>query len=414
MTNLRTSILLIGDELLVGDIADQNGPFLAERLTEQGFLVQTIKILSDDTKAIAEVVIRDLSECRLVVLCGGLGPTPDDRTTEAIATAFHRELVLDKEQWEKIRQLFLSFSGEEPSPGNEKQATIPEGADILHNENGAALGYVVCDGDRAVAVLPGPPRENRPMFEQEMLPWLEKNIPERSLWVSKVFRVFGLSESEIGYRLRRLEDENKQLRVSYRFSPPEILVKLRCRSESIDVLTGIAGEVERLLEPNIYTIGDEQLPSVLGRILADRGMRIVTAESCTGGLAAKLLTDTAGSSAWMEHGFVAYTDAAKEAILQVPKELLERYGAVSEPVAKAMLEGALKGASAHAGFAITGIAGPAGGTGAKPVGTICIAWGDRRQLHSDTHHFYWDREHNRLFSAWAAMYQLYQYLLSQD
>ncbi len=412
MSNPGTAILLIGDELLIGDIADQNGPFFAEKLTDQGFLVQAIRILPDDINVIADAVKEALAECRLVVLCGGLGPTADDRTTEAMAEVFHRKLILHEEQWEKIRQLFLAFSGEEPTPGNEKQATIPEGADILHNEMGASLGYVVNEGNTAVAVLPGPPKENRPMFEHEMLPWLARHIPQRSHWISNVFRTFGLSESEVGYRLRGLEAGYKQLRVSYRFSHPEILVKLRCESDAVDMLAAATGEVERLLGPNLYTKGEEKLPGVLGRALADRGLRIVTAESCTGGLAAKLLTDTAGSSAWMEHGFVTYTDAAKEKNLQVPKELLKQYGAVSEPVAKAMLEGALKGSAAHVGFAITGIAGPSGGTEAKPVGTICIAWGDRRQQHSDTHQFHWDREHNRLVSAWAAMYHLYQYLLA--
>ena len=407
------SILLIGDELLQGDIIDRNGPFFAENLTAQGLRVRSIQTLPDDPDIIAEALQTAASCSQLVVLCGGLGPTSDDRTTEAVARVYNRNLILHEEQWERIRQLFLAYGGGEPTPGNEKQVLLPEGAEPLANAIGAALGYVIDDGPHAVAVFPGPPKENQLMFNNEMVPWLDRRMPQRSPLITKVFRVFGLTESEVGYRLKGIEADFMSLRLSYRFFSPEILVKLQCAPESLSLLESATSEVEALLSPHLYGDAAARLPEVLGRLLVEQGLRIVTAESCTGGLAAKLLTDISGSSSWMEEGFVTYTNAAKERILEVPGPLLEQYGAVSEPVAKAMLEGALKASTAQVGFAITGIAGPTGGTEEKPVGTVCIAYGDRAHQSVSTHHFHWDRENNRLVSAWAAIYLLYQHLLQK-
>jgi nicotinamide-nucleotide amidase len=198
--------------------------------------------------------------------------------------------------------------------------------------------------------------------------------------------------------------------VSYRFFFPEILVKLRCDVASEDQLKAASTDLESLLEPHIYNRGEERLPVVLGHALAMRGLRIVTAESCTGGLVAKLLTDTPGSSAWMDRGYVVYSNQAKEDLLGVHRTILEKHGAVSEPVARSMLEGALERSDAQVGLAITGISGPGGGSVWNPVGTVWIAWGDRRQQDAETHQFYWDREYNRLVSAWAAMHQVFQHI----
>ncbi len=410
MNKLTASVFIVGDELLAGDIADRNGPFLAERLTDQGCRVRSIGILPDDTEIIAESIRRAVRADGLVLLCGGLGPTSDDRTTEAVARALGRALVLDSESWERIRQIFSVLRGEEPPPGNDKQAMFPEGADVLPNELGTAPGYVVRKNGSVIAVLPGPPRENRPMVEKELFPWLNRNLPGRDPLAVRILRVFGLPESEVGHRLHPLESACPDLSFGYRFSFPEILVKLRGEADDPGMLERASGEVNRVLAPHVYGTGDETLPAVLGRDLAARGLRVVTAESCTGGLAAKLLTDTPGSTAWMERGFVTYSNASKVELLGVPPETLESSGAVSEPVARAMLAGALERSAADVGLAVTGIAGPEGGTAEKPVGTVCIAWGDAGQMHATTHQFYWDREYTRLISAWAALHHLHLHI----
>jgi nicotinamide-nucleotide amidase len=414
MSGLTACVLLIGDELLAGEIQDRNGPYLADQLTRHGFRIREIRLLSDDVEGIAAAVKEALRDCRLVVVCGGLGPTSDDRTTEAIAQALGKRLILDEEQWERIRGIFSLLRGEEPPPGNEKQAKLPEGADVLKNEMGTALGYVARREESAIAVLPGPPKENQHMFETQLLPWLDRHMPDRSRWAARVFRVFGLPESEVGHRLSDLETEYGDLRVSYRFHFPEILVKLRGEVEAEDRLNAASVDLEKRLEPYIYSTGEDRLPAVLGRELERRNLRIVAAESCTGGLAAKLLTDVPGSSAWLERGFVVYSNPSKKELLGVPDAMLKQHGAVSEPVALAMLEGALARSDAQVGFAITGIAGPGGGTLGRPVGTVCIAWGDRTRSRVETHTFYWDREYNRLLSAWMAMYLVYQFLVGRQ
>lgn len=407
----EASILLIGDELLAGEVQDQNGPFFTEELAKQGFRTREIRVLPDDVEAIVEGVRSCLSRSALLVICGGLGPTSDDLTTEAVAKALGRELLLDEEQWERIRSVFRTFRGEDPPPGNEKQARIPRGALVLRNSLGTAPGYVTEEGSCVVAVFPGPPRENRPMFESELLPWLDRRFSARDRLETRVFRVFGLAESEVGYRLRLVEKDYPAVRVGYQFHFPEILVKLRCSSAGEAVLDRASRALMEALGSGVYGRGEERLPAVLGRRLAAAGLKIVTAESCTGGLAGKLLTDTPGSSAWMEAGFVAYSNEAKERLLGVPGDLIRAYGAVSEPVALAMLAGALERCSAQVGLSITGIAGPEGGTEEKPVGTVCIAWGMRGRLQAHTYRFAWDREYNRLASAWAAMHRLYGQLV---
>ena len=410
MSKIEAAVFLIGDELLAGDIADSNGPFLAERLTDHGYRVRSMRILPDEIECIAESVTRAVGRYELVVLCGGLGPTSDDRTTEAVARALGRALVLDQEHWERLRQIFYVLRGQEPPSGNEKQAMFPEGAEVLPNEMGTAPGYALRTETCSLSVLPGPPRENRPMVDKELLPWLDRNLSGRDRLDVRIFRVFGLAESEISQRLRPVESLFEDLVFGYRFSFPEILVKLRGEADRSDRLEDAGGEVCRALSPHVYGTGDRKLPAVLGSELTRRGLRVVSAESCTGGLVAKLLTDPAGSSAWMERGVVTYSNASKMEVLGVPESVLEKNGAVSEPVARAMLQGAQEPSAADVGLAVTGVAGPAGGSADKPVGTVCIAWGDRTHMQSGVYRFHWDREYNRLISAWAAMQQLHLHI----
>jgi len=414
MAKVTAAVLLVGDELLAGDVVDANGPFLAERLTEHGYRVEEIGILPDETRRIEAAVRQAVFRCRLVVVCGGLGPTSDDRTTEAVAQAVGRKRVLDAGQWERLRQIFLVLRGAEPPPGNEKQAMFPEGADVLPNEMGTAPGYGLKTGDRLLAVLPGPPRENRPMVDKALLPWLERSLPGRDRLAVQTFRVFGLAESEVGDRLRPLEASYGDLVFGYRFSFPEILVKVRGEADRSRRLEEAGAEVRRVLDPHVYGTGERKLPAVLGAELLRRGLRVVAAESCTGGLVAKLLTDTEGSSAWMDRAFVTYSNASKSQLLGVPDALLEAHGAVSEPAARAMLQGALERSQADLGVAVTGIAGPTGGSAEKPVGTVWTAWGDRGEIHSAVHAFHWDRDYNRLISAWAALRHLLVHLGRRD
>lgn len=408
--HVESLIFLIGDELLAGELVDRNGPWLAEWLQEEGLRTREIRILPDEASTIRDALAASLGPDRLVLVVGGLGPTSDDRTTEAVADALGVGFELAEAQWERIRQAFAAMD-RTPPPGNEKQAMLPTGAEVLPNEQGTAPGYaIVTSSGGLLAVLPGPPKENRPMVTEGLSPWLARQAPDRRRRVTRVWRTFGLPESEVGHRLRALEAELPEVDVAYQFKFPEILVKLRVAKERVELLGSAEEKLAELLGPHLYGRDEAVLPEVVGRMLAERGWMIATAESCTAGLAAKLLTDPAGSSAWMERGFVTYTNEAKTELLGVPRDLIAEHGAVSEPVARAMAAGALAHSDADVAIGITGVAGPAGGTDEKPVGTVCIGWGDRDHQEARTHHFHWDRDYNRRISVWAAFYRIYRML----
>lgn len=429
-TAMEVALLVIGDEILAGEVADANGVWLAEQLAAEGFRVQEIRILPDDLDRLVPAFREALSRHRLVLASGGLGPTSDDVTTEAVCLALGVEARRDEAAWRQIQALFGERGLRVPE-GNEKQADLPADAEVLPNPRGTAPGYLVLSTPEALpggpggtvassslgarssepcvlGVLPGPPRENRAMFREALIPRLRRLFPALDRWQTRVYRVFGLPESEVGARLGDLEGRHPGVRLGYQARFPEILVKLRWADgpRGHAALEAAGAEVTARLAPHVYGEGEALLPEVLGRALTGAGLRVVTAESCTAGLCAKLLTDAPGSSAWMERGFVTYSNRAKIDLLGLDPALLDAQGAVSEPVAEAMLRGALARADAQVGVAVTGIAGPDGGTPDKPVGTVCIAWGSGESLRVRTHRFPFDRDRNRILSSWAALAHL--------
>lgn len=409
---LSAVLLVIGDEVLAGEIADANGPWLAEALAAEGIRVREIRVLPDTLDAIGDALRAAFEKAPLVVACGGLGPTSDDLTTEAVARALGVETRLDAEAWATLQALFSSRGMTLP-PGNEKQAVFPVGAEILPNAQGTAPGFLAPGpGGTQVAVLPGPPRENRAMFSDALVPRLRALFPAAPRWETRVLRVFGLGEATVGQRLGPVEAAHPDVRVGYQARFPEILVKLRHETNATAEVESARRAVLAALAPFVYAEGDSPLPEVLGRRAAALGLRLATAESCTGGWVGKLLTDCPGSSAWFEGAFVTYSNAAKIDLLGVPQALLDAHGAVSEPVAEAMLRGALARAAgrAQAGVALTGVAGPDGGSESKPVGTVCLAWGSAEDLHTRTHRYPFDRDRNRLLAAWSALGHLLRLL----
>lgn len=398
-------ILLIGDELLAGEVADRNGPFMATWLKDQGFHLVRQVTLPDLQALIEAEVAAGLAAGELVCTFGGLGPTSDDRTSAAIAAVVDRTLVRDEAQWQRIQQIFAGVN-RTPPPGNEKQASVPRGAVVLANELGTAPGYALRHGAGAVVALPGPPRENAPMVEGPFRAWADAHLPGRRRWTTRIFRTFGLPESEVGARLKPLEPELGEVLLAFQFHFPEVLVKLRVPEGHEAAAEALAARVREALTPGLYGEGETDLPAVLGQALVAHGKRIVTAESCTGGWVAKLLTDMPGSGNWFERGFVTYSNQAKREVLGVAAALLDEHGAVSEPVVAAMLEGALERSAADVGLAISGVAGPGGGSRYRPVGTVCLAWGDRAGLETRTLRLRWDRDYNRLVSAWSAMHRV--------
>jgi nicotinamide-nucleotide amidase len=376
----RAGIVVTGTEVLTGRIADRNGPWIADRLLELGVELAHITICGDRASDI-EAQLRFLAGegVDLIVTSGGLGPTADDMTVATVARFYGRELVLDAELENKIaailKKLMASIGGQDfeaVRAANRKQAMVPAGALVI-DPVGTAPGVVV-PGTPTVIVLPGPPRELQPMWRTAVqTPVVQEAIAARTIYRQDTVRMFGLPESGLAETLRDAEQRLAG------FSDLEITTCLR-RGE-LEIVTryepdaaGVYSELVELLRDrhgqHIFSEDGSQIDDLVARLLAGRW--IATAESCTGGLLAARLTDRPGSSAYVAGGLVTYANEAKIELLGVDSKLIQVHGAVSEPVAEAMAAGALRRFDADTAVAITGIAGPDGGTEDKPVGTVCF------------------------------------------
>ncbi len=378
--SLRAGVVVTGTEVLTGRIADRNGPWLSERLAAEGVDVAHILIVGD-RPADLEAALRFMAEegMDLIVTSGGLGPTADDLTAEVVARFAGRELVLDEEMEEKIAAILrrfaqrLSFDEEALRAANRKQAMLPEGATAL-DPIGTAPGFVMPDGERAIVVLPGPPRELRPMWPAALRTaplraLLERATPLRGY----TLRMFGIPESEIAKSLREVEAEGIELsevEVTTCLRRGEIEIDVRYRDEAAATAEALRGGLLQRHRSHLFSLDGETIDSQVAGLLA--GRRLGLAESCSGGLLAARITDRPGASAYMAGSVVAYSNTAKTELLGVDPELIERHGAVSPAVAEAMALGALERFEADVAVSITGIAGPEGGSEEKPVGYVCF------------------------------------------
>jgi competence/damage-inducible protein CinA-like protein len=380
VTQVRAGIVVTGTEVLTGRIADRNGPWISERLAERGVDVAHILVVGD-RPADLEAALRFLAAegMDLIVTSGGLGPTADDLTAEIVARFTDRELVLDEEVEEKIATILrgfarrFSFDEEAVLAANRKQAMVPEGATAL-DPVGTAPGLVVPVGGRVVIVLPGPPRELRPMWPAALdtAPvgeLLERATPLRGY----TLRMFGIPESEIAKSLREIEEGGVELsavEITTCLRRGEIEIDVRYRDEAGATAEAVRAGLSERHERHLFSRDGETIDSQVARLLA--GHRLGLAESCSGGLLAARITDVPGASEYMAGSVVAYSDEAKAELLGVDPGLIEAHGAVSPQVAEAMAIGALERFGADVAVSITGIAGPDGGSEEKPVGYVCF------------------------------------------
>lgn len=372
---LRCHILSTGDEVLTGMITDTNAAFLADQAGTLGLEVTGHTTVGDDRAALEEA-FRTLGERVEVVLCtGGLGPTVDDLTTEVTAHVLGAELKLDEAALAYMEGLW-KVRGRPMPENNRKQAMIPEPAEVLPNPIGTAPGFTAKIGRAHFFFMPGVPREMKRMFAEQVVPRIYKLKPDPSVFEVRVYRSFGLTESRADQILTGLEAEHPDVKLGFRAHFPEIQIKLTVKGADVAAararLEGAAAEVIRRIGPYVFSDGDP-LEAVVGAALKREGAKVATAESCTGGLLSQMITAVPGSSAYFEQGFVTYSNEAKHELLGVPREVFLEHGAVSEVCARAMAEGARDRAKATYALAITGIAGPDGGTKDKPVGLVFIA-----------------------------------------
>ena len=376
----RAGIVVTGTEVLTGRVQDRNGPWIADRLLELGVELAHITICGDRPDDI-EAQLRFMANqgVDLIVTSGGLGPTADDMTVEVVARFCGRELVLDHAVENKIAEILKKLMGhfnlenfDAVLAANRKQAMIPAGAQVL-DPVGTAPGVVV-PGKPTVIVLPGPPRELQPMWHKAIeTPAAQQAIAGRTIYRQETIRMFGLPESGLAETLREAEGSVPgfdSLEITTCLRRGEIEMVTRYEPDAAAVYDQLKQLMREKHGEQVYSEDGSQVDDQVARLLT--GRRIATAESCTAGLLAARLTDRPGSSDYVMGGLVSYSNAAKEQLLGVDPALIEANGAVSEPVAEAMARGALQRFGADTAVAITGIAGPGGGTAEKPVGTVCF------------------------------------------
>jgi nicotinamide-nucleotide amidase len=371
-------IVTIGTEMLLGDLIDTNTAWISQRLAELGVAIYRHTTVGDNPERIVEALREASYRSTLVITTGGLGPTSDDLTNACLSTLTGREMVEYPEAREHVDEMFQRF-GRKPTENNYKQALFPKGTKLIPNPVGTAMGALVEWEGTLFVTLPGVPVEMKSMFGETLEP-LVRARSDGSI-VSKTLHFAGIGESALAEKVQEFLDARDptvaplagQGRVRLR-----ITTRAATEEEALDKISPVEREILSRLDDFYYGQGDETLEGAVARLLQERGATLALAESCTGGLLAKRLTDMPGSSAYFTEGLVTYSNEAKERLLGVPHALLLEHGAVSEPVARAMAEGSRTFSGADYGLSVTGIAGPDGGTEEKPVGLVFVGISDAR------------------------------------
>ena len=402
---LTAEIIAIGSELLAPDRTDTNSLWLTERLNSIGIEVKLKTIVGDDDARLEEAIRDATRRSKVVITTGGLGPTEDDVTRKVAARALGRRLLLDETILADLRQRFLSYGYVMPQR-NSRQAMVIEQAEVLPNPNGSAPGMFIEHQGVAIVLLPGPPREMRPMFEDHVLPKLADRAGAVKV-LRRMLRVAGLGESALDEKIAPIYTryDNPQTTILFNKSEVEIHLTARGRNEAEAnaLLDRLSGELEECLGEAIFSFAGEKMEEIVGLKLTLGNYTVAVAESCTGGLIAQRLTDVAKSSKYFIEGAVTYSNDAKTRTLGVEPMLLMEHGAVSAAVAEAMAEGIRKHAQTDFGLAVTGIAGPGGGSKEKPVGLVYIALADEVQTKSRKLQIPGDRQLVRWRASQAAL-----------
>jgi nicotinamide-nucleotide amidase len=372
-------VIAVGSEMLTPTHVDTNSLFITERLNELGIDLQGKGIAGDDRDVLKAIVSDSLARTDLLILTGGLGPTDDDLTREVVADVIGRPLEYHAHIFEAIEMRFAARGLRTPAI-NRRQAMVPKGAAVLPNKNGTAPGLWIEHEEKLIVLLPGPPRELKPMFEVVIQERLLGHVGASRLF-RRLLRITGQTESHIEETMQPLYGKwlSAQTRITTTIlaSLGQIELHLTALASSADeghrALDGAVADVSAALGRDLFSTNSETMQQVVGEMLRSRGLKIAAAESCTGGLVMARLTEVPGSSAYVDRGVVVYSNQSKTDLLGVPSSLIAAHGAVSEPVAEAMASGMVRCAGADVALGVTGVAGPTGGTPEKPVGMVAIA-----------------------------------------
>lgn len=410
---MKAEIITIGNEILTGRINDTNSTYIAKRLYEIGVEVIRKTSVDDAAMAIEAAIISALDDADVIIVSGGLGPTSDDITKPSLAAVFGKTLVMSEKAMESVKRRLAEF-GKKVSGANLSQAMIPEGSDVLINRFGTAPGICIRKNDKILFALPGVPNEMKSLLDEQILPIL-KAEGKRKFVVTRDIFTTGEPESNIGENVSEIVF-NKCVKIGFypNFLGIAIHVAVEAESEedAREILDNAVEKICDTLGEAVYSTNGDQLEEVVGNLLRRAGLTVSLAESCTGGLLGNRLTDVSGSSDYFVGGVVAYSNSIKNRILGVSQEILDNFGAVSEPCAKAMAKGVRELYQTDISISITGIAGPTGGTPEKPVGTVFIALS--AEDHVECNRFNFGKNNPRLKikarSAQAALNMIRLYL----
>ncbi|PJB39287.1 MAG: competence/damage-inducible protein A, partial [Deltaproteobacteria bacterium CG_4_9_14_3_um_filter_44_9] len=411
---MNAEIITIGNELVSGSVIDTNSSFLAERLLSIGIEVTRITSVGDNELDITDSLESALQRSEVILITGGLGPTPDDITAEVAAKTLGRELVINEEALDWVKGFFKKL-GLEMSPNNEKQALIPERTELIMNPTGTACGFLAREKDKLVFFLPGVPRELVRMTDESILPILQREKGEGFQFKTTTLKVFGLGESKIAELIKDVVQKCESVRIGFLPNYPENYIKITAKGldyeETSTIVSTIEEEITKQLGDYIFGRDDQTLEGVVGDLLRENRDTIAVAESCTGGLISHRLTNVPGSSDYMMRGIVAYSNQAKTDLLNIPASLIDESGAVSSKVAEKMAQGVRELGKTTLGLAVTGIAGPGGGTPDKPVGLVFISLSDKKETVLKGYNFPGNRAQIRLAASHAALDLVRRYYL---
>ncbi len=410
---MTVELICVGTELLLGNIVNTNAAFISEKCAMLGLSMYYQSVVGDNPGRLEEMVKMAMKRSDIIILSGGLGPTQDDLTKETVAKVMGKKLVEDQKARQEI-QLFLERRGRTITENNWKQALVPEGCQVLYNVNGTAPGLIVKDDNTCVILLPGPPNELVPMFEEQVYPYLHKLQPE--IICSKMIKLCGIGESSAETKILDLVEAQTNPTVAPYAKTGEVHLRITAKAESETAAYKLMEPVEEVLRQRFGTLiytNDPQvtLEMAIYELLKANNLTVTTAESCTGGLVAGRLINVPGISEYLKEGYITYSNEAKQKLLGVPAEILQKYGAVSPQTAEAMAKGGAKAAEADVCIAVTGIAGPDGGSLEKPVGLVYMSCYCLGKVYTEKNQYTGSRSKIREYAVASALTLLRQAIL---
>ncbi len=413
-------LVCVGTELLLGEIVNTNAAYLAEQCADLGMCMYYQSVVGDNKERLSGVIRQAMERSDVIILCGGLGPTQDDLTKETVAEVLGIPLIEDAHTKQCIReymeQYVVSHPGHKITENNWKQAMVPEGAIVLDNKNGTAPGLIIESGEKTCILLPGPPHELIPLFSQQVAPYLKKKQPE--VIYSRIIKVCGIGESMVEDTIKELIENQGNPTIATYAKIGEVHLRVTAKAateaEAKKLVKPIVRELKLRFGVRIFTTEEEKtLESCVIDLLKDKGLKLTTVESCTGGALTARLVNVPGASAVIRQGLITYSNKAKRKLAMVKKSTLKYEGAVSEKTAKEMAKGGIVDAESDVSVSITGLAGPDGGTQEKPVGLVYIGCCCKGVTTVQEYHFKGDRNKIRQQAVSAGLSLLRECILEQ-